>query len=52
MPSDQRKTPPLTEGYVRKGGRNSAPSKIKTRPPAPKPLSTEPASSSGQSTKK
>lgn len=52
MPNDQRRTSPLTEGYVRKGGRNSAPSKIKTRPPAPKSLSTKPASSSGQSPKK
>ena len=51
MSNDQHKTSPLTEGYVRKGGRNSA-SKIETRPPAPKPLSTKPTSSSGQSRKK
>lgn len=28
---------PLTEGYVRKGGHNSGPSQIKTRPAPPAP---------------
>ena len=29
---------PLTEGYLRKGGSNTAVSQIQTRPPAPAPM--------------
>lgn len=36
------KTPVLTEGYIRKGGSNSAVSQIQTRPDPPAPM--QPAS--------
>jgi hypothetical protein len=32
------KSKPLTEGYLRKGGSNSAVSQIQTRPAAPAPM--------------
>jgi hypothetical protein len=32
---DEPRTPPLTEGYVVKGGHNTFPSQIKERPAAP-----------------
>jgi hypothetical protein len=32
------KQPTLSEGYVRKGGSNTAASQIQTRPPAPAPM--------------
>jgi len=34
------KIPPLTEGYIVKGGINPTPSGIKTRPSPPKPMRT------------
>jgi len=45
-------TRPLTEGYIQKGGQNPAISKIKVRPPAPRPISTKPVPSSSQETEK
>ena len=42
--------PKLTEGYEKKGGQNSAISKIPTRPAPPKPISTGASSSSSKPT--
>jgi hypothetical protein len=37
-PIESNRVPPLTEGYVVKGGQNQGPSQITTRPPPPAPI--------------
>jgi hypothetical protein len=44
------KSKSLTEGYVRKGGSNTAVSQVQTRPPAPAAM--RPATSQGEGTAK
>lgn len=43
-PKKKDAAPPITEGMVRKGGRNQGPSQVKERPAAPQPMNALPAS--------
>ena len=46
MTDPERPIPPITEGYVRKGGHNPWPSRVTTRPPLPGPMTRPRASTS------
>jgi hypothetical protein len=37
VPQETKRTPPITEGRVKKGGQNRWPSQVAIRPPAPTP---------------